>query len=240
MAVAPTQYRVHVDRKRGWPARNKTSVSLETRDWLQWQQIRDAPARSQQRSTTWPFCTRFMLKPTVGMVLYTRPVSLALAISCKRRSEAAHSAVNSPPCCLLVEVFCRTQRSARTARTRTRVVLPLFCRPQMATSISVRQKKPSSQSSRRRIRAAMASSDYRMFSGDSTSCSRDECRRQMSISDSRRKRVCDDDDKHRCCLGCTRRHTYVTLRRGADWLGGLAQSLTEVSHKVDEMQHHHQ
>lgn len=45
IALTPRQYLSHIWRKRGWPP------------------------KSQHLSVTCPFCTRFMLKPTVGMVL---------------------------------------------------------------------------------------------------------------------------------------------------------------------------
>lgn len=52
-------------------------------------------------SVTWPFCTRFMLKPTVGIELDQHQYSNRLPsprIPDKLRLGRTHSIVNSPPC----------------------------------------------------------------------------------------------------------------------------------------------
>lgn len=97
--------------------------------------------RAYHFKVTWPFWTRFMLKPTVGMELLEKALGEG-AFCWNGHSRAiyvatTYSMVNSPPWRVKPSVYVGRRRGKHTARTRNNDVLPAFCKPIMVTSISV-------------------------------------------------------------------------------------------------------
>lgn len=139
MAFTPRQYRSHMDRKRG------------------------CPPRSQHFSVTCPFCTRFILKPTVGIELWDGiKVSevffgRVVVVGCHRRTphqriwlsheggnvlEGEFSALSIAEKSVLARrkvwgAWEGEQRGKLTAKTLNNEVFPAFCKPIIVISISV-------------------------------------------------------------------------------------------------------
>lgn len=91
--------------------------------------------RTYHFNVTWPFCTRFILKPTVGIELspsappHDRPRTINLLYR-ELASLNNNDTPSAPP-------KRREMHRKLTARTLNNDVLPAFCRPIMVMSISV-------------------------------------------------------------------------------------------------------
>lgn len=87
IAFTPLLYRSHMERNLGCPPRSQLRyVSCRHQE---------DTIRTYHFNVTWPFWTRFMLKPTVGMELWRWMVS---DTPCSlQRSGDPYSMVNSPP-----------------------------------------------------------------------------------------------------------------------------------------------
>lgn len=75
IAFTPRQYRSHIGRKRGWPPRSQLGWISEGVQVGRMGGERKGKGKGKGRKdtyhfrVTWPFCTRLVLKPIVGMEL---------------------------------------------------------------------------------------------------------------------------------------------------------------------------
>jgi hypothetical protein len=97
IAFTPRQYRSHIDRNLGWPP--KSQLQHVSKDKVPGSRVKrpgrrgpTKPGGAYHFNVTWPFWTRFMLKPTVGMELcagqYRYGVAIWIWISANRASVA--------------------------------------------------------------------------------------------------------------------------------------------------------
>jgi len=79
IALTPRQYRSHMERNRGWPPRSQL-LTHPFRNQLFAPAKKKSPLFAKGKigkwkgeanhfKVTWPFCTRFILNPTVGIEL---------------------------------------------------------------------------------------------------------------------------------------------------------------------------